>query len=334
MQGSENSNFQQSAATRITPQQIEKIVDENGEEYRRDIFKSTWKMRVQGLWTGGALGIFFGGGIGALTALSPLLIGASLATVGALIVPVTAAFAVFGMVAGVAAMSSVGLSTGSMVGGEKIADRKRMLDTPTPEMAGAARYQSTANEKGTTWNRIIPFTKGSKRIFDWKAGLIFTAAGLAVGGLLVASGGAGVLAAAMPGITTALTSAHIILSATAMTGLINCMTVTTMGLFGAFFGVDIATIGANMMEFVSNVFSGKIFESKKERAAEVSKTIELSKSEPRSSQVSASVVFGSTSSTLISPIGAYAGQKPAKHLRQLAEQRFNKMQLSRETTIN
>jgi hypothetical protein len=55
---------------------------------------------------------------------------------------------------------------------------------------------------------------------------------------------------------------------------------------------------------------------------------------PRSAQVAEPVVFKTTSSTLASPIGSYAGRAPAQHLRKLAEQKFNAMQPSQRTSIN
>ena len=330
-----NQAIIQDANVPLPPQQIEKIVDENGEAYRRDVFRTAWKIRTQALWTGGALGIFFGTGIGALTALSTLSVGVSLASVGAMMLPVMGTFAVAGMVIGVAAFALTGNTIGGQVGAEKINDRKKLLKNPSEELRDNLKYHGTTQEKKTLLNRIFPFTQGSEELFNWRAGLTLGLAGLAVGGLLAATGGAAaIIYSALPGVAHALgLAAGVAIPAKIVT----CMSLTACTLNGAFFGVDIPTIGANMQEFVAGIYSGKSFKRSKETTPELIKALAATtQPQPDITYCAQKTgpVFTRTSSTLISPIGAYAGEKPGKHVRMLAEQKFKAMQLSGEATIN
>ncbi len=245
---------EQNPPAQLTPEQIEATVDRNGEVYRRDLFKTAWKTRSQGLWAGGLIGMVTGAAIGALTALSTVIVGATLAAASSLILPVAAAFAVGGMLTGVAAFTDVGSNVGAQVGDEKVQDRKRLLNNPTAAMQESIAYRGTMNDQNTGKHSILPFTKGSKKIFNLRAGLIFAAAGLAFGGLLVATGGLGLLAA--PAITGAVGTAMAGTAATA-TAAIHAMTLTACTLFGAFFGVDVPTIGANANAFIGSIFTGK-----------------------------------------------------------------------------
>jgi MFS family permease len=238
---------------KLSSEQIEAIADENGEVYRRDVFKTAWKTRSQTLWSGGALGILVGGTIGALTALAGVIAGAS-----AIFFPVVGAFAIAGMVMGVAAFTATGASVGSVVGGEKVKDRKKLQDSPADGLQESISYRGTVNEKATFWNRIVPFTRGSKKIYNWKAGLALGAAGLALGALLIATGGSAIVVGALHAAAVGA------LSKTAITA----MTLTATTLFGAVFGLDMGTIGANVTEFIAGIFSGKIFEHDRKASAQ------------------------------------------------------------------
>ncbi len=260
-----------SPETKLTNEQIERIADENGEIYRRDIFKTSWKIRSQGLWAGGAIGLFFGAIIGALTLASTLIVGVSLASIGAMFLPVVAAFAISGMVAGVAAVSLVGANVGAAVGAEKVKDRKRLLNSPEQALAETIEYKGTAEEKETFWNKILPFTKGSREIFSIRNGLIFGALGVGVGLLLISVAPALGGGALMIGTISAFVKAHV--AASLFIPAINCMTIAACGLFGAFFGVDIPTIGANASKFFGDIFTGRLFKSSPELAPQVANEI-------------------------------------------------------------
>lgn len=51
-------------------------------------------------------------------------------------------------------------------------------------------------------------------------------------------------------------------------------------------------------------------------------------------QLSRPIVFRQTDSTLISPMGSYAGKASVQNLRQMAEEEFHTMQPTRGATIN
>ncbi len=239
-------------SVKLSRAQIEKIVDDNGEIYRNDIHKSTWKVRTQGMWAGGGLGIIFGGIIGALTALSPIIIGlAAPAALFPLFWPVTGAFAVAGMLTGVATVTSVDASAGAIVGGLKVDDRRKLLNDPEEGLEETLKYRGVNKEKPSFWRSFL-LTKDSQKIFSVRNALIVGAFGLGFGALLVASGGLGIL-----GPLTGMIAAHLG-GAAAAAPIINCMTYAACGLFGALFGIDGPTITANAVEFVGNIFGGKV----------------------------------------------------------------------------
>lgn len=320
-------------AAAATAADHEKILNQKAKSYQDAVHVSTWRARSRGVWAGTFLGIFFGGTFGAIAALSTVFVGVPLAAAGALMLPAAAAFAVAGIISGVALCADVGANSGSVAGGLKEQDR-RALANGDPSIA-----PDTA--KRESWAEQFNLIRGSKGVFNWKVLFAGAAVGLAIGSLFVFTGGLGVLAglkglgvfasiakigaatAAAGSSAAAATAAGEALVASAATA----MTLTTSTLFGAFFGMDMPTISKNTSNLMGGFLSGDIFDPKKygpgpgqEQAQAATPAI------ARSKQVTESLAFkGDTVKTMVTPMGSYAGKEAGQHLRSVAERQFKEM---------
>jgi hypothetical protein len=293
----------------LTPEQ-NKTIRDNGDQYRDEVFSDSWKTRSQGFWAGNLLGAFFGAAIGGLAILSTVLVGVPLATIGAMALPIVGGFTLAGAAMGATILTATALTVGAVVGGQKIDDRKRAMENSL----GVSKYNSPP-EHESAWNNIIPFTKGSPKIFNARNALIFGALGLIAAPLILS------VASPLGGLAI-FAGAKAIMAPALFTKAVACMTYTTCGLFGAWFGVDMPTITGNALKFVGDVFSGRLFENGKAQEIQITQNIPSSS---LSTQVQPSLAFdGSTVNTMIAP-GGYAG-KQTEYLRKRAEQQFEKMQ--------
>jgi hypothetical protein len=242
--------------TRLTPTQIEAIADENGEVYKRDIIKTTFKTRTQGFWAGSGLGLLYGAMMGAMVALSTAFVVP--ASVGLLLGPVTGAFALAGMLAGAAIMTSVNASTGAAVGLAKVQDRKKLLNAPDDGLAETVQYRGTVQAipqgEKTFLHRILPFNDGSPKLFNFKAALIFGGFALGAAALFIGLGGAPLLTAALLPVMSHIGATSAVAVLIAMPKVASCMALTTAALFGASFGFDGPTVAANATQFVADIF--------------------------------------------------------------------------------
>lgn len=252
--------------TQLTPTQIEAIADENGALYQRDIIKTTFKTRTQGFWAGSLVGLASGIGIGLLVGLAgmiaaPIAAGGALTYAGfaaahIILAPTIGAFALTGMLSGAAIMTSVNASASAAVGLAKVNDRKLLLNDPNAALAEAIKYRGTAQNKETFWNTLIPFNKGSKSVFTLRNALIFGTIGLAAGGIFLSLGGLPLLTAAVLPVINQIAGAEAA-KILVVPLVMKTMAFASCGLFGAFFGVDGPTIGANATQFVGDIFGGK-----------------------------------------------------------------------------
>jgi hypothetical protein len=246
---------------KLTPAQIEAVADQNGKAYQREIIKSTFKARTQGFWAGSGLGMLYGVMTGIVVAASTLVVGVPLlgaVSVVSMLPAVAGAFALAGMAVGAAVMTMVNSSAGAALGAAKVNDRKRLLENPSEEMARSAEYRGVAQEmpqKEGLLHHILPFNKGSSKVFSVKNALIFGGLALAAAAIFFSLGGGAMLAGLSGGLLAHAPAVAAV--AAAHPAAATCMAVATAGSFGASFGFDGPTLAANSTQFVGDLFSSK-----------------------------------------------------------------------------